>query len=390
MAFGFNKTRFSPIAIDFGSDSLKLLQIIPTDPPQLVAAASSTIPEHARNDANQRQAFLVEALRNLLATQPFKGKRAMLSIPAFQTLVQNLEITTIEHESFDAQVALHLQQRLNVDPTRMVVRNYPVTETRSDTGSKQEIICIAAPRESVMRYIDIAHRCKLDVIGMHGEPHALTRAFGHLYRSQDDRQPAQCYIDIGAATTKVVITHGTELVFAKTIHAAGEQMTRRLAKSRDIGLMEARERRIAEAMGLDAPCKTPAQAHIDESPAVIPTPHSATATLEREAVATAASSPQPDETLDCLIDELQMCLRYHQRVFPNQSIEKLIFLGGESMNKSTCQAVARAVRVAAQLGDPFARLTRIGRGNQPLGVDLDRPQPGWAVPMGLCLSDANL
>ena len=52
MAFGFTKTKFSPIAIDFGSDSLKLLQIIPTDPPQLVAAASSTIPEHARTDDN--------------------------------------------------------------------------------------------------------------------------------------------------------------------------------------------------------------------------------------------------------------------------------------------------------------------------------------------------
>ncbi|MEP0763504.1 MAG: hypothetical protein HRF48_12290, partial [Chloroflexota bacterium] len=77
MALGFSKTRYSPIAIDFGADSLKLLQVIPGDPPQMVAAASAAVPPQARTDPEARYAFLGQALRDLLKSQPFKGRRAI-------------------------------------------------------------------------------------------------------------------------------------------------------------------------------------------------------------------------------------------------------------------------------------------------------------------------
>ena len=65
MAWGLSKTRYSPIAIDFGADTLKLLQVIPTDPPQMVAAAAVQIPEEARKDPSLRHTFLTESLRKL-------------------------------------------------------------------------------------------------------------------------------------------------------------------------------------------------------------------------------------------------------------------------------------------------------------------------------------
>ena len=49
--------------------------------------------------------------------------------------------------------------------------------------------------------------------------------------------------------------------------------------------------------------------------------------------------------------------------------------------------LARSVRLPAQMADPFARLTRVGGRSGPSSVDLAQPQPGWAVPMGLCLSE---
>ena len=55
-----------------------------------------------------------------------------------------------------------------------------------------------------------------------------------------------------------------------------------------------------------------------------------------------------------------------------------------------CQSLAKKAHIAAQLGDPFARLVRIGGAKMAPGVNLDEPQPGWAVPYGLCHSEANL
>jgi hypothetical protein len=51
-----------------------------------------------------------------------------------------------------------------------------------------------------------------------------------------------------------------------------------------------------------------------------------------------------------------------------------------------CEQIARALGISAQLGDPLARLARSSRGHAPEGLDMRQPQPGWAVPMGLCLS----
>lgn len=393
MAFGFSnfsKPRFSPIAIDFGADSVKVLQIIPGDPPQLMAAGRAVLPEAARTDPVARTAFLTEALRDLLRKQPFKGRRAMLSFPAFQTLMQHMEIGRAEGEGIESLVGAQMLARLNVEPSRMVIRHFPVRQVVREGTTLQEVICLAASRDVVMGYLDIARRCKLDVVGMHTEPVAVLKSFEHLYRGGDAQQRVTCFIDIGAAMTKVMIAHGTRLVFAKSIHAAGDQITRQVARARRIDFMQAYHLRLQGDHAQQAPVAVPVAAEMDGDEPWRPQPAGTSEGAAAMQDAPASLSDCASDTLDCIVDELQLCVRYHANLFPDKRIEKLVFIGGESNHLAACQAVARSVRIAAQLGDPFARMTQIGRIKAPEGVDLGAPQPGWAVPMGLCLSEANL
>jgi len=53
-------------------------------------------------------------------------------------------------------------------------------------------------------------------------------------------------VDIGAATTKVIIAHGDHMVFSKMIHAAGDHFTRHLARAENIDFTEARKRRLGQ------------------------------------------------------------------------------------------------------------------------------------------------
>ncbi len=367
MAFGFSKPRLSPIAIDFGAGSIKLLQVVPTDPAQLVAAAAAVVPEQARREPAARSAFLEETLRSLLKSGSFKGRRVVLSFPAFQTLMQHLEMPRVEGEDAESQLGLALRSRLHIDPARVVVRQFPVRQFHRDGVKLDEVICLAAAREVVTGYLDLAHRLKLDVAGMHSEPLALLKAFEHCYRDPAAAGRVCCYIDIGAALTKVVIAHGTRLVFAKSIHAAGDQLTRALAKERSCDFMEAYRARCAG--GADAMTASAGTA-----------------------VAAAGSADRPglppDDIVETIVDELRLCLRYHASIFPEKRVERLVFVGGEARNLGLCQAIARGVQIAAQLGDPFARLTRLGASADCVGVDPDQPQPGWSVAMGLCLSEA--
>lgn len=412
MAWGWSKIRYSPIAVDFGADSLKLLQIIPSDPPQMVVAAAIELPEHARIDPASRHAFFQDALKDLVRSNDFKGRRAICSMPSYQTLVQHLQINRTDNENeFITQVNQQLMQRLNVDPSRMVVRHFRVGQVMRDGGTKQEVICLAASREAAMSYVELARAARLDVVGMHSEPLAILRAFGHLYRRESDAQRVTCFIDLGSATTKVIIAHGIEMAFAKTIHFAGDHFTRQAAQRSGLSFSEARLKRM---QSVGSPALTEAEA-TETRPATAggesPQTGDMAGSSQQAAPAEVAVEAPPSnergaadppfrpgqnnhndhgDAMDCLIDELRLCVRYHQSTFTDKPIEKLVFLGGESRHVSVCQKIAKTLRIGAQLGDPIARLVRVSHGKGSGGVDMRQPQPGWAVPMGLCLSEANL
>lgn len=368
MAFGLSKQRMSPIAVDFGADSLKLLQLVPEHPAQLVAAAAAVVPGAVRQDPAARSEFYTRTLKKLLKGQGFKGKRVMLGIPAHQTLMQNLEVTVQEGVDPSPQVEAHLRDRLGLEPSRMVVRHFDVGPVHGEGGAQREVVAIAAPRDAVIGYLNAARACKLDVIGMHSSPQAILRAFSHMYQRSDDAERVVAFLDIGAATTTLVIAHGLKMVFAKNIQCAGDQMTQQYAKSQRLDFAEARSARIGLSGGGTQTAAAVAEVELSDDD---PRRHH-------------------QHAIDILIDEVQLCLRYYQRRFPTQPIEKLVFLGGEARHTDVCQKIARTLRIAAQLGDPFAALMRMGRAKAPVGVDLNQPQPGWAVPYGLCWSEANL
>lgn len=431
MAFGWPRMKVSPIAIDFGSEWLKLLQVVPGNPPQLVAAAAAQVPEAARHDPIERHRFLGEALRDALRRQPFKGRRAICSLPAYQTLAQNFEIARTDADDMPARVADQLRQRLNVDPARMVIRHYDLGQMARHGSTFHHVLCLAAGRDVVMHYIDLCSQCKLDVVGMHSEPAAILHAFAHLNASHNgSSEKAVCYIDLGSTTTKLTIAHGSTIVFAKTIQADASRLIPPTAQAHEYAAAEAagspasaaqaRQADQASAEGQAGPLGTPsptagsglalldaATGHTDANTSGGEghgsegggdhggdggggsSSSSSGGGVAAQGHAFAVDKPA-DDTLECLIDELQMCLRYHQGLFPQQSVERLVFFGGAARHVQTCQRIAQSVRVAAQLGDPLAQLVRVSAQKPPVGVDFDQPQPGWAVPFGLTSSEANL
>ena len=78
---GFSMSMFSaqssPIAIDFGSSSVKLMQLDREDPPNLVAAAELAIPESLRTQPAAALGYVSAELPGLLRSAEFKGKKAV-------------------------------------------------------------------------------------------------------------------------------------------------------------------------------------------------------------------------------------------------------------------------------------------------------------------------
>jgi Tfp pilus assembly PilM family ATPase len=414
----------SPIAIDFGSSCIKLLQISSSEPFTLVAAAQVQIPDALRSDPEKLLNFYAEAIPSALSTAKVKGRRCVCSVPSSQTFIQHMQLAPSEGLKRDDLIKAQLQFQMNLSPSSVVVRAIDVVDVHRDGQLRHETICLAMSREIVMRYVDILRRSKLEVVGVHPEMTAMVRAFHHLHRRAGDENITTMYVDLGWSGTRAAIGHGKSTVFARNIQIGGRNFDQHIADALRCDLTSARAHRISQQVVVapsianehrqangsessghgssiltQALSKAKSAMHLGGSEsggtAVATDRRGSSAPVELrhevmpgEAVTTAANVDF-SELLDALTDELLMCRRYHQSLFPGRPIDRLIFLGGEASQIGFCQHIARALRLPAQLGDPLARLKRDNAQTTP-GLSLDRAQPGWAVAFGLCSSPTDL
>ena len=393
-----------PIALEFGTGSLKVLQVAAGDPPALVAAACLETPDELVPDHRKRLEFQLQGLARLIKRGGFKGRRAVCAIPAWQTMCKHVSLVRADGMSLAAQVNESIAAQFGRDPATLVHRysEVPVVEK----GPKTDVVVTAVPRELVEMLMKGIADAKLEPVGMHGEFTAVLRTFDHVHRRLADAAQNTLYLDIGATTTKVTISHGKELAFARVIAAGGRHLDDLLVRQLKCDLTEAHRLRLGDHNAFIPAAKPKAEALVA---AGVPAdaPADAPASPQRERGKTLAApgfsaevSTQPaaalcpdagnlSEPIEALSDEVLMCLRYHESQFPGRRVDRAMFVGGEARHRGLCQAIARALRLPAQIADPLARIARTGA-EPALGIDLKQPQPGWAVALGLCLSPTDL
>lgn len=376
-SFGVRATGASPIAIDLGSSGIKLLQLDLSDAasPTLIAAACLETPEALRADHGRRLLWQIEQLPRLIREGGFKGKRAVCSIPASQTYCKHAQLARAEGGELEQAVRAMLGSQLSCDPSLLVHRQVEVPVVAP--GGKMEVICMATSRELVQKLMAGLKAAKVELVGVHSEFHATLRAFETVARRADDKGVPTLYLDVGSSTTKAMITHGKDMVFARLIETGGNALDAAVGAQLKLEGAEARTTRLElEALHTKGtkPIGEQGEAGVGAG---------------TENQAEGMTRVDLSEPLEMLTDELCMCLRYHETLFPGKKVERAVFTGGEARHKGLCQHIARSIRLPAQVADPMARITRSGK-EPAMGLDLRAPQPGWAVALGLCLSPTDL
>jgi type IV pilus assembly protein PilM len=359
MALKIVRGKALPIGVDLGSSILKMAQLRQmNDTIELLAAGSAEIPWDCRKDLPRRLEFLTKSVRSTLRSNQFKGRRCIISLPAEVTYVQHLRVPKGTSEETQQVVECELQGKLPYAVKDAVVRHIVAGEVFGEGEIKQEVIAVAAARATLEVYLQMAARAGLDVIGVNIEPCAIVECFSRLFRRSTDTARTILFVDMGAVSTQVVLSHGDRIVFARNLFTAGDLLDRAVADGMKIPIEQARNMR---QHLVKAKADTPAE---DELYHLL------------------------DPPLDALADELTQCLRYYESVFRNQGIERAIFLGGQANDKRLCQAIAKRLNLPAQVGDPLARVQRVEGAGMAIGLDRREPQPNWAVAVGLSLGAA--
>jgi type IV pilus assembly protein PilM len=418
--------RVNPIGVDFGSDCLRMAQVQHTGKEyNLVAAASADVPSHVRYNAAARLAFFVETVRDLLSQGQFRSRQAVLGLPAASMHIQHLRMAKMDDAETRKALVWEAQGKMPIEPAHALMRHVIAGEIYQDQEPKNEVIVMAAQRELVHQFLAAAARARLDVVGMNVEAKAVVDCFAHTYRRKADGESTTCYLDIGCCASRAYIARGNAIFFARTIPIGGEHFSKAVAQALKINLDEAKLLRVKlcaaqpalnernEKQTVRAP-----EPSIDNSFAVLgaalqakapaATPGAGAATATPQAAATAAMAPPTPvaptdplaaqarqveqacrEPIARLIEELDLCRRYYEATFQNRPVDRLIFVGGESRHKWLCQQVARELGLAAQLGDPLVRMSKVSDVGIESGIDRRQPQPAWAVAIGLSLGPTN-
>ena len=92
--------------------------------------------------------------------------------------------------------------------------------------------------------------------------------------------------------------------------------------------------------------------------------------------------PDCPDLLETIVDELKMAVRYDAGLFPERTIERIVFLGAGARSDRTCHHIVQALQLPGQRGDPLARYACPPGTRCPLNWN-GNPRPGWASNAGL-------
>lgn len=413
MSFGWLKTNASPIAIDFGVAALKALQIATGDAPSLIAASQIKTPTALLNRDEARLNFQIESISKLLKEGGFKGRRVICTVPSTCVLVQHLQIQAAGVSHMSSAIGEQLRRATGAVPSQLILRHAEVGEIIRHGEKRTEVICFAMPRDIVVNHMRALKAARLEVVGIHTEHMALMRLFDSITRRAEDQNLVSLYIDIGAGATKMVIAHGTDIALAKTIPLGAPRIAKALADAREKDKAPPAPLRrgpISPALqphpehddmfapaAAEAGPDSSAQAQREPSPAGVAT---AEADQRRDAQPpqgmvrvntdpTDSADAQRHDDMGALLDEVNIAMRYHAALFPRSPVTRCIFVGGGASSAEVCRTIARSLRLTAMAADPLSRFADSSY-DPDLDLDLRKPQPGWAVPLGLCVSPTDL
>lgn len=356
MALKITTGRTFPIGVDLGTSAVKMAQMRREDQTlELLAAGSAPMGQAEGQTFTQRLDTIGQAIRGIMKTDAFKGKECVMSLPAECTFVHHVKIPKLQSDEIPKALAWELQGKLPFPPEQAVIRHIVAGDAFGEHEAKQEVIVVAAARSLLDACLTMARRCKLDVTGINIEPCALVECFERLFRRTADASRTILYVDLGAASTQVAMSHGSRIVFARNLNIGGTRLDKVVAEGLGISPQQAHEMRKDLAQGHCSPGAQDELYHLLEPP------------------------------IEGLCQELTLCLQYYDTVFRNQAVERVIFLGGGAYDKRLCQSIAKRLNLTAQIGDPLVRIERAGGAGMACGLDRREPQPDWAVAVGLSL-----
>lgn len=348
MVSWLTRNRFSPIGVDVGSRSVKLVQFNADYTRLMDAAVWDVSTDGEPLTDSQRCQQLAEAICKARVGRNFRGSDAVLCLTGGELFLQNVRLPKADAAHMTRLVRQEVGSRLPFSVEEAELQFLDAAEVRQGDAALREVIVMACHRPALERTLEVVEQAGMKPLAVDVEPAALLRSCLRQFRRDEDRNQRTLLVHIGFSRTAVLIAQGEQLLFIKYLDVGGRQMDEAVSRHLNMDLQAASALRRHNG-DRRSDQQDPEIAH-SVSDAVRPI-------LER------------------LLAELAMCVRYHSVTFRGQPVARLVLGGGEA-TPQMLEPLGSRLDLKCELSEPL-------RGFQTSAANRRAGQ--WDVAAGLAL-----
>ena len=342
----------SIVGVDIGTESIRAVEVEGGRSARSVVTRFHEIevPEGSVKNGEVIEINTVAAvLKQLWSVGGFKSKNVVLGVGNSKVLVRDLTVPRLSRKEIRTALPFQVQEMLPVPVADALLDFYPNAETLDENSATVSGLLVAAVKDSVVANVRAVQGAGLNPVEVDIIPFALNRLLTRSNRAEG----TVALIDVGAATTNVIVTRNGVPQFVRIIPTGGADVTKALASR--LGITTEQAERGKRQLGL--------------SSAAIAPEHVEAASVIRE-----------------LSNELLNSLRNTLSFFVNsrhgQQINQVILSGGGAQMSHFAQALGELTRIPVVNENPFESIAMAKSASKSNNVR------SMSVALGLALGSA--
>jgi len=315
------------VGVDIGSTSVRAVEVLnpAKAKPTVVRYHEVPLPAGAARAGEVLEPHTVaSALKRLWATGGFKSRNVVLGMGNQRVLARDLTLPMMSQLQIQESLPFQVQDMLPMPVPDALLAFYPVSEGSSESGPVVNGLLVAAVKASVLANVAALKAAGLVPVEVDLIPFALTRV---QTRGMTTLSPV-AVVEVGAATTNVVVTIGGVPQFVRMIPSGGDDVTRALVARAELAEDVADQAK--RSLGLASPTSHPEYQQLTE--------------IIR------------DVTFE-LLNSIRNTITYYDNTRESGQVQLIVLSGGGAQMPGFSSALSELTRVQVVGKDLFLNLT---------------------------------
>lgn len=306
------------IGLDFGSNSIKLVELAPLEDGRFKLLNLSLVDTPKFENQAQRDIARVDAVKKLIKDSKISTKQAAITLPEAQVYTRILEMPFLEEPELTQAISWQAEQYVPVPLSEVSLKHFVLSlPDQGVAGAKMKVLLLAPPNNLVSSYISLVSASGLETVAIETEVLATIRSLG----AGIINFPQSLLIHMGEETTSFTIYRENLLSLTQSAGTGGLTISRSVASQ--LGLDLAQAEQYKRSYGLD------------ES--------------KLEGKIAAAIKP----CLDFVLAEAKKVLGAYESKGQVDPIKRVVLSGGGSLIPGLVQYFVSSFGLEVQLGNPF-------------------------------------